>query len=158
MSYTLLDHPCCDGLVGCLVYEDETSGRSVSSIRIDQERMHRPDRYFCYIIYGNSGVGTISMHRIDVDLVMDRLDDTASLLGGVDKCIRASCHQRQSVKPTDHHVDILDDIWLVVGSDNHIASTHIQIIMERHHHRHRSKCFVDLLVSKLDRIDRTRKS
>src|SRR5690606_12828266 len=63
----------------------------------------------------------ISMQGIDVQFVSDILDQTPNLIRGMEYSVLSpDLNWSFVIKPAQHHLDILTQLGLVVGSDDHI--------------------------------------
>ncbi len=93
------------------------------------------------------------MQRVDVDAVLQRVDRSGQRLRRMLEQIGLAGDHRIGTHPDQHRVDLIAAARQVAGTDNHVAATGVDLILQRQRDRQWRERFLEWPVERHDLLD-----
>ena len=142
----------------CGVDDDEAARRAVRAVVVDEQGLGRVERHPTDLVQVQRRRAVVAAQAVHVQAVLQRLHRGAHRAGRVLQQVRAAHGQgaRSSIQHTVASMSC-EFVGPVVRPAQHVAPRHGDVVLQRHHHRHRREGLGHLAVRRVDRRDPRRR-
>ena len=147
------DDPGAHRVVAVLVNQDERAGHTIGGVGIGEYDRARAKGNPADVIEPQPGGFQLALERLGIGSFMDRLNGSPDSPGGVLERVSPTRMQGLLAHPADRALQFPGGRWAILGPDQHVASTDVQLIRQRHGHGHRRDRILHLRIKRVQRGD-----